>query len=53
NYETWVRNGSKTMVERASEQVSQIIAKHQPEPLPADIAKRLREVVQRAEAKAK
>jgi len=53
NYEMWMKHGSKTMGERASEQVNQILAKHQPEPLPTDIAKRLREIVQRAEAKAK
>ncbi len=49
-YDTWAENGRKTLAQRASEKVSDILASHEPEPLPADIRRRLREIVLRAEA---
>jgi len=50
-YADWVQKGSKTLIERASEQVQKILAEHQPEPLPEDVKARLREIVKRAEFK--
>jgi len=47
-YEDWVAEGSRTMGERAAERVDEILAEHQPEPLPPDVQKRLDEVVRRA-----
>jgi trimethylamine--corrinoid protein Co-methyltransferase len=49
-YEDWVAAGSKTLGQRASERVDEILAEHQPEPLPADIKRRLDEIVDRAAA---
>jgi trimethylamine--corrinoid protein Co-methyltransferase len=51
SYADWVKKGSKTLIERASEQVQKILAEHRPEPLPEDIKKQLREIVKRAENK--
>jgi len=44
-YDNWVTHGSKSMAKRASEKVDQILQEHQPEPLPADIQKQLKEIL--------
>jgi len=49
-YPDWVKKGSQNLVERASERVQKILQEHQPEPLPEETRKRLREIVQQAEA---
>ncbi|MBM4425121.1 MAG: trimethylamine methyltransferase [Chloroflexi bacterium] len=49
DYSGWVENGSKTMLDRAAEQVEEILSSHTPQPLPADVAKAIRAVVERAE----
>jgi trimethylamine:corrinoid methyltransferase-like protein len=38
------------MAERAAKQVEAILAEHNPEPLPDDVAQAVHEVVERAEA---
>jgi len=48
NYDGWKDKGGWDLGQRASTRVEQILAEHNPEPLPADIQKRLREIVQRA-----
>jgi trimethylamine--corrinoid protein Co-methyltransferase len=48
NYERWVSRGSKTVAQRAAERVSHILATHKPQPLPADMARALHAVVERA-----
>ena len=45
-YEDWVAAGSKTLAQRAGERVDEILAKHQPEPLPPDVKKRIDEIVE-------
>ncbi len=50
NFEAWRKKGAKTCAERAAETVSRIIEEHRPEPLPAEIGKKLREVIRRAKA---
>jgi trimethylamine--corrinoid protein Co-methyltransferase len=50
NYDGWMSKGSKTLSARAAEQVETILSKHQPEPLPQDVAKAMHAVVERAEA---
>lgn len=50
NYEDWVTNGSKTMAERAADRVEEILATHRTESLAPEAAKRVRAVVERAEA---
>ena len=49
NYEQWQAKGGKSMGERAAERVEEILAGHEPEPLPEDVAQGVRAVVRRAE----
>jgi trimethylamine--corrinoid protein Co-methyltransferase len=49
NYDRWQAAGGKSLAERAVERVSKILAEHQPEPLPGDIARKVKAIVQRAE----
>lgn len=49
-YETWQERGGKNMAERASERVNQILAEHKVEPPSEAARKRLREIVERAQA---
>jgi trimethylamine--corrinoid protein Co-methyltransferase len=49
-YAGWVAQGSTTLLERASARVEEILATHQPGPLPVDVARGIRAIVQRAEA---
>jgi len=47
-YESWQEKGGKTIVERATEMIERILAEHKPEPLPIQVRKNLRRIVQRA-----
>ncbi len=49
NYSNWLAKGGKSLDERAAERVAQILAEHQPEPLPEDVARKLKAIVRRAE----
>ena len=49
NYDRWQAAGCKSLAEQAAERVSKILAEHQPEPLPGDIARKVKAIVQRAE----
>jgi trimethylamine--corrinoid protein Co-methyltransferase len=49
NYDGWLANGGKTLAQRAAERVETILADHQPEPLPDDVAKAVRSIIERAE----
>ena len=48
NYEGWLAEGGKSLRERANERVRQILAEHEPEPLPADVARALDRIVRSA-----
>ena len=48
NYDGWIAKGRQDLGQRAAARVERILAEHQTEPLPTDIRKRLREIVQRA-----
>ncbi|HHX50530.1 MAG TPA: trimethylamine methyltransferase [Clostridia bacterium] len=48
-YDTWKEAGSKTLTEVANEKVRDIIENYEPEPLPKDVQRRIREIVERAE----
>jgi trimethylamine--corrinoid protein Co-methyltransferase len=48
DYGEWQAQGSKSLGERASERVSEILATHEPQPLPEEVACKIRGVVQRA-----
>ncbi|HEY75317.1 MAG TPA: hypothetical protein G4O00_03935 [Thermoflexia bacterium] len=47
----WVERGATTMEERAAKLVEEILAGHKPEPLPADIRRDLRKIVEREQAR--
>ena len=48
DYRTWRDKGGKTLGEQAAERVTEILKEHQPEPLPDDLRRQLRQIVQRA-----
>jgi trimethylamine--corrinoid protein Co-methyltransferase len=50
NYDGWQANGGKSLEQRAAERVEEILAEHQPEPLPEGVASAVRAIVERAEA---
>ncbi|MBL7064838.1 MAG: trimethylamine methyltransferase family protein [Anaerolineae bacterium] len=49
NYSQWQAAGGQSLGERAAERVEKILADHQPEPLPEDVAQKIKAIVQRAE----
>ena len=49
NYDQWQAKGGKSLGERAAERVEKILAEHRPEPLPEDVAQKIRAIVRRAE----
>jgi trimethylamine--corrinoid protein Co-methyltransferase len=46
-YSQWVERGATTMEEQAAQQVSEILASHQPEPLPSDVQREVTQIVER------
>jgi len=48
NYSSWAEAGKKTLRERARDKIDQILAEHQPESLPDDIAKGIQAVIDKA-----
>jgi len=48
NFESWRKQGGKTCAERAAETINRVLAEHRPEPLPAKVKDRLRQIVERA-----
>jgi trimethylamine--corrinoid protein Co-methyltransferase len=48
NYDDWINSGSQDLGQRAAMRAEQILAEHQPEPLPFNVQKRLQEIVERA-----
>jgi trimethylamine--corrinoid protein Co-methyltransferase len=46
-YAQWVERGATTMEQRAAQQVDKILASHQPEPLPEEIQRGIRAIVER------
>ncbi len=49
NYDDWAADGSKTLRDRAREKVEEVLASHEPEPLPKDVAEKVKAIVRRAE----
>jgi trimethylamine--corrinoid protein Co-methyltransferase len=49
-YSQWVDRGATTMEERAAREVEEILVGHKPEPLPADIRRDIRKIVEREQA---
>lgn len=50
-WESWLASGGQTFRQRARAKALKLLAEHQPEPLPADVAKAIQGVVDRAEQK--
>ncbi|RKX75539.1 MAG: trimethylamine methyltransferase [Spirochaetes bacterium] len=50
-YENWMDAGRKTLTQRANEKAVAILEDYQPEPLPKNVEKKLRDIVERAEQK--
>lgn len=48
-YDSWVRSGKKDMAERANEEAIRILENHKPIPLPEDVAKEIRSIIEEAE----
>ena len=49
NYDNWLAKGGKSVAERAAERVEEILAEHQPELLPEDIAQNIKAIIQRTQ----
>ncbi len=45
NFEGWAAEGGKTLLQRARVRVDEILADHRPEPLPADVQRKIDEIV--------
>jgi trimethylamine--corrinoid protein Co-methyltransferase len=45
NFEGWQSDGGKDLRQRARERIDQILAEHQPEPLPAEVQAKIDEIV--------
>jgi trimethylamine--corrinoid protein Co-methyltransferase len=48
NYDGWVAAGSKTLRQRAREKALQLLESHKPEPLPAEVQKKVDQIVEEA-----
>jgi trimethylamine--corrinoid protein Co-methyltransferase len=46
-YSQWVERGATTMEDRAAKQVDKILASHKPEPLPSDVQRDIKKIVER------
>lgn len=51
NFDQWQDRGSKTLTERASDLIESLLAEHESEPLPKDMAEAISAIVRRAEAR--
>jgi trimethylamine--corrinoid protein Co-methyltransferase len=49
-YSQWERRGGSAMEERAAQRVEEILARHEPEPLPSDVQQDIKRIVEREQA---
>jgi trimethylamine--corrinoid protein Co-methyltransferase len=49
-YSVWLKRGGQTMEARAAEMVDSILEKHQVEPLPEDVQRKIKAIVERQQA---
>lgn len=49
SYDAWLKDGAKSIVERAKERVKTILEKHRPEPLEKDVQKEIEDIMKRAD----
>jgi trimethylamine--corrinoid protein Co-methyltransferase len=50
-YSQWVERGAAKMEQRAAEQVEEILSSHEPQPLPTDVQREIRKIVEREQAR--
>lgn len=50
-YENWVAGGKKNLFEKSNEKVIDILENYEPEPLSQDVQQKIKEIINRAEAK--
>jgi trimethylamine--corrinoid protein Co-methyltransferase len=50
HHDNWMAKGGKTLAQRATERVEEILAEHMPEPLPKEVAEAVHAIIERAEA---
>jgi len=50
-FSVWEKRGSTSMEERAAKYVDDVLSSHKPEPLPADVQKAIKEIVQREQTR--
>ena len=50
-YSLWLEQGGTTMEARAAEMVDEILAAHRPEPLPTEVQKAIKKIVEREQAR--
>jgi len=50
-YENWVKDGKKTLTDRANEKVKDILENYTPEPLPKDVQMKIKSIIERAESR--
>ena len=50
-FSVWEKRGSTSMEERAAKYVDHVLSSHKPEPLPADVQKAIKEIVQREQTR--
>jgi trimethylamine--corrinoid protein Co-methyltransferase len=51
NFDTWAAEGRQTMGDRARQKVREILATHQPQPVPAQALERIKGILQSADAR--
>ncbi|MDA8223619.1 MAG: trimethylamine methyltransferase family protein [Desulfitobacterium hafniense] len=51
NYENWTASGSKTMIERARDQIKQVLETYQPKPVTEDVKAQIGEILRKAKEK--
>ena len=49
-YSQWERRGATRMEERAAQQIEEVLASHEPEPLPPDVQRDIKKIVEREQA---
>jgi len=50
NYEAWVQEGKLTLGDRVNRRVKEILETHVPKPFPEDVQRKVREIIEKAEA---
>jgi len=52
NIETWASRGKKTIIDHVDEKLEKILGSHDPEPLPEGVEEKMKEIIEKADARA-